>query len=359
MELRDRKVVQTLYNVSAGGEYEVGQFTLDGNVTFAQADEDTPKRIDWEFRSVAGAFPNSYDASGLFVKTDAPALSDATKYPFRRVRSRTDDVSEQSVAYTGNVRYDFANRPGFVKAGFRYVDRDKSWDRTNQDYTGVTGTFLLSEISRPGATDHLGDNYNMGPVIDRQRITDFFNANKSRFLPDAASTLANSLVTDFDAAEKVTSGYAMGETTLGGVIVTAGVRVEHTKATYSSYDVQRKGGVITGFPIRTAAPTTPMCCPMCWPATTSATTWCCARPGPTPSGGRTTPTSCRAATSTPPRSARRVPGAYSEGNPDLKPYKSQNFDVSVEYYCGPRASSRWASSTRRSTTRSTAARSTT
>ncbi len=251
VELRDRKVVQTLYNVSAGGEYEVGRFTLDGNVTFAQADEDTPKRIDWEFRSAAGAFPNSFDASGLFVKTDAPALFDATKYPFRRVRSRTDDVSEQSVALTGDLRYDFAARPGFLKAGFRYVDRDKSWDRTNQDYTGVTGAFLLSEISRPGATDHLGDNYNMGPVIDRQRITDFFNANKSRFLPDAASTLANSLVTDFDAAEKVSSGYAMGETTLAGVIVTAGVRVEHTKATYKSYDIQRRAGAIVGFPIKT------------------------------------------------------------------------------------------------------------
>ncbi len=336
MELRDRKVVQTLYNVSAGGEYEVGRFTLDGNVTFAQADEDTPKRIDWEFRSAAGAFPNSFDASGLFVKTDAPALFDATKYPFRRVRSRTDDVSEQSVALTGDLRYDFAARPGFLKAGFRYVDRDKSWDRTNQDYTGVTGTFLLSEISRPGATDHLGDNYNMGPVIDRQRITDFFNANKSRFLPDAASTLANSLVTDFDAAEKVSSGYAMGETTLAGVIVTAGVRVEHTKATYKSYDIQRRAGAIVGFPIKTGGADYTDVLPDVLArynvgdnlVLRAAWTNTIGRPNYTDIVPRRDFDSAEV-------SPGVFQGAYSEGNPDLKPYKSENWDASVEYYLRP------------------------
>jgi TonB-dependent receptor len=336
LELRDRKVVQTLYNVSAGGEYSLGQLTLDGNLTFAQANEDTPKRIDWEFRSATGAFPNTYDASGLFLKTDAPALFDATKYPFRRLRTRTDDVSEQTVAVTGNVRYEFTGRPGFVKAGVRYVDRDKSWDRTNRDYTGVTGTFLLSDISRRGATDHLGDNYNLGPVIDRQRITDYFNANTSRFLPDAATTLSNSLVTDFDAAEKVTAAYGMGEVTLGGVILTGGVRVEHTKATYSSYDIQRRGGVITGFPIRTGGTKYTHVLPDVLArynvgdnlVLRAAFTNTIGRPNYTDIVPRRDFDAAEV-------SPGIFQGAYSEGNPDLKPYKSQNLDASVEYYLRP------------------------
>ena len=336
VELRDRKVVQTLYNVSAGGSYEVGQLTWDGNVTFAQADEDTPKRIDWEFRSAANAFPNSYDASGLFVKTDAPLLADASKYPFRRVRNRTDDVSEQSIALTGNVRYDFADRPGFVKAGFRYVDRDKSWDRTNNDYTGVTGTFLLSEVSRPGATDHLGDNYNQGPVIDREKIKAFFNANLNRFLPDAATTLANSLVTDFDAKEKVAAAYGMGELTFGGVIVTAGVRVEHTKATYESYDIQRRAGTIIGFPKRKGGTDYTHVLPDLLArynvgdnlVLRAAYTTTIGRPNYTDIVPRR---DFDAQELTP----GVFQGAYSEGNPDLKPYKSQNFDASAEYYLRP------------------------
>lgn len=336
LELRDRKVVQTLYNVSAGGSYETGQFTVDGNLTFAQADEDTPKRIDWEFRSATGAFPNTFDATGLFVKTDAPALFDGSKYPFRRVRTRTDDVSEETVAVTGNVRYDFADRPGFVKAGFRYVDRDKAWDRTNKDYTGITGSFLLSDISRPGATDHLGDNYNLGPVIDRQKITDYFNANLNRFIPDAATTLSNSLVTDFSAKEKVTAGYAMGETTLGGVIVTAGVRIEHTKATYQSYDVQRRAGVITAFPLRTGGTDYTHVLPdvlvrynigddlvlrAAWTNTIGRPNYSDIVPRRDFDAAEVSPSVFQ--------------GAYSEGNPDLKPYESQNFDASVEYYLRP------------------------
>ena len=336
VELRDRKVVQTLYNVSGGAAYEVGPFKLDGNLTFAQADEKTPKRIDWEFRSAAGAFPNTFDASGLFLKTDAPALADATKYPFRRVRTRTDDVTEQTVAVSGNVRYDFADRPGFLKAGMRHVDRDKSWDRTNKDYTGVTGAFLLSDVSRPGATDHLGDNYNQGPVIDREKITAYFNANLSRFLPDAATTLANSLVTDFDAKEKVTAGYAMGETTLAGVIVTAGVRVEHTKATYQSYDIKRAGGVITGFPLRTGGTDYTNVLPDVLArynigdnlVLRAAFTNTIGRPNYTDIVPRRDFDAAEV-------SPGIFQGAYSEGNPDLKPYKSQNLDASVEYYLRP------------------------
>lgn len=337
VELRDRKVVQTLYNTSVGASFERGPFTLDVNATFAKADEDTPKRVDWEFRSGTTAFPNSFDASGLFLKTVSPLLADATRYPFRRVRSRTDAVSEDTQAFSADLRYDFADRPGFLKAGVRYVDRDKAWDRTNNDYGTVTsGTFLLSDVSRPGATDHLGDNYNQGPVIDRDKIIAYFNANLARFAPDTASTLANTLVTDFWAKEKVLAGYAMGEIELSGFVVTGGVRVERTDADYSSYDVQRRQGQIIGYPIRKGGTDYTHVLPDLLVrynvgeqlVLRAAYTSTIGRPNYTDIVPRR---DFDAAEVTP----EVFQGAYSEGNPELKPYESQNFDASVEYYLRP------------------------
>lgn len=337
VELRDRKVVQKLFNVSVGGSFERGPYTLDLNATFAKADEDTPKRVDWEFRSATNAFPNSYDASGLFLKTVAPLLADATRYPFRRVRNRTDAVSEDTKAFSADLKYDFADRPGFLKAGVRYVDRDKSWDRTNNDYGTVTsGTFLLSDVSRAGATDHLGDNYNQGPVIDREKIIAYFEANQARFARDAASTLANSLVTDFWAKEKVLAGYAMGETTISGLVLTGGVRVERTDADYSSYDVQRRAGAITGFPIRTGGTEYTHVLPDVLVrynigsslVLRAAYTTTIGRPNYTD----IVPRRDFDATEVTPGVFQ---GTYSEGNPDLKPYRSSNYDASIEYYLRP------------------------
>lgn len=336
LELRDREVTQTLYNISTGGTYEMGRLIFDVNATFAQADEETPKRVDWEFRTGTNTIPNTYDLSGRLLKIQAPNLFNASLYPFRRVRSRTDEVAETTYALRGDVRYDFADRPGYLKAGLRYVSRDKSWDRTNNDFTGVTGTFVLADISRPGATDHLGDNYDLGPVIDRERIQSYFETNRSRFLPDATSSLSNSLVTDFGATENVTAGYGMGQITLAGVIVTAGVRVEHTEATYESFDVQRRGGAIIGFPLRTGSTEYTHVLPDVL-ARYNYNDNLVFRAAWTNSIGR-------------PNYSDIVPrrdfdaaevspgvfqGAYSEGNPDLKPYESENWDLSAEYYLQP------------------------
>jgi TonB-dependent receptor len=332
VELRDRKVIQTLFNASLGAVYEVGPWTLDGNLTFAQADEDTPKRVDWEFRS-GTTFANAYDVSGEYVRieTQTPGLLfDATRYPFRRVRNRTDAVAESTWALSGDARYDFSAWPAYLKAGFMYVTRDKSWDRENEDYGAVTGTpFLLSDVDKPGAADHLGDNFVLGPVIDRDPIRNFFEANRARFTFDAAGSRLNSLVTDFDAEEEVLAGYGMGEFTIAGVAVTAGVRVEHTEGSYESFDIRRTATGVAA-PRRTGSTEYTHVLPdvlLRYDAGEDLVL----RAAYTNTIGRPNYTDLV------PRRDFTVAGTVltgSEGNPDLDPFESQNFDFSAEYYLG-------------------------
>jgi TonB-dependent receptor len=332
VELRDRKVIQTLYNASAGATYEVGPWTLDANLTFAQADEDTPKRVDWEFRS-GTTLGNTYDVGGEYIQitsTTPGATTDPARYPFRRVRNRTDAVAETTWALTGDARYDFADRPGYLKAGVSYVTRDKSWDRSNVDYVGVTGSFLLSEVDKQGATDHLGDVFQLGPVIDRDPIRNFFNDNKARFLFDANGSLSNSLVTDFDAEEEVLAGYGMGEITVAGVVVTAGVRAERTEGSYESFDIRRAGGAIAGFPRRTGSTEYTHVLPdvlLRYEPSDDLVL----RAAYTNTIGRPNYTDL-----VPRRDLEVVAGvgSGSEGNPDLEPFESENFDLSAEYYLG-------------------------
>lgn len=338
VELRDRKVIQTLYNASGGATYEVGGLTLDGNITFAQADEDTPKRVDWEFRS-GTTLANTYDVSGEYIQiasTPAGAQFDATRYPFRRVRNRTDAVEETTWAVTGDARYDFADWPGYLKAGISYVTRDKSWDRANEDFVGITGAFLLSDVAREGATDHLGDVFDLGPVIDRDTIRNYFSSNRPRFTFDAAGSLSNSLVTDFQAEEEVLAGYGMGEVTVAGVVVTAGVRVERTEGEYQSYDIRRAGGAITGFPIRSGSTEFTHVLPDVL-ARYEPSDDLVLRAAYTNTIGRPNYSDLvprRDFETTAGPTAGTLIGAGSEGNPELDPFESENFDLSLEYYLG-------------------------
>ena len=335
VELRSRKVVQTLYNLSVGGEYVNGPWTLNFDGVYANATEDTPRRIDWEFRTASGAaFANTVTPSGPFVDVQSPNLADASRYPFRRVRRRTDDVQEDTYSLGFDLRYDLGQSSAYLKAGARYVTRDKSWDRTNQNYSGVTGTFPLSQVSGVGPSDFLDGRFNFGPQINYSAAEQFLRDNLARFTPDPATSRTDSLVTDFSASEEVLAGYGMANFEFNGVTVIAGLRVEQTNADYEAYDLRtgvtgtpplRQGGtdytnVLPSIHLR-AEPMENLVVRAAWSNTIG-------RPNYTDIVPRRQIDSTQVA-------AGVFRGAGTEGNPALAPFESMNLDVSVEYYLTP------------------------
>ena len=336
VELRSRKVVQTLYNVSAGGEIESGPYTVDFNATYSRAVEDTPRRIDWEFRSATNAFPNTYDLSGEFINVEAgAALFDASRYPFRRVRRRMDDVQDDTYTASLDLTRDLVSRPGFVKAGVRLLTRDKSWDRTNQDFSGTTRPFLLSEVSEPGVTDHLG-RYNFGPIINFGRVEALFAENRSIFRPDVQSTAVNSLALDYGAEEEVLAGYGMASLGFGDLDVIAGVRVERTEADYYAYDLQFVAGALSSAPIRQSSSEYTNVLPGLH-LRYEASDRLLLRAAYTNTIGRPNFEDVvpRRQFDFTPDGPGVFEGTIDEGNPGLQPFESMNLDLSAEYYLTP------------------------
>lgn len=336
LELRSRKVVQTLYNLSTGGRYASGPWTLDFNGTYANATEDTPRRIDWEFRSSTSAFPNTYEANGPFIDISSPNLHDASQYPFRRVRRRTDDVQEDTYSLSFDLRYDLGQASNYLKAGARYVSRDKSWDRENADFTGTRTPFLLSDVAGAGPNDFFDGRFVFGPVIDYPAAEQYFRDDFDNFLPDVQNTVIDSLVTDFDVSEQVVSGYGMANIEIAGVTAIAGVRVERTEADYSAYDLQMDGGALVGAPLRSggtsytnvlpslhlrAEPMQNLVLRAAWSNTIGRPNYTDIVPRRELDYDEVAPGVFR--------------GGISEGNPDLKPFESMNLDFSAEYYLTP------------------------
>lgn len=337
-EYRDYEQEHTINAVMMTGAHRGSRGLLDWSFGWSRGQRDTPRRVDWEFRSGANAFPNTYDVSDPTrpIVTPSANFYDAASFPFRRVRFRTDLEREDVLTAEVNLRRDltFGGRSGFVKAGVKVVGREKTQDRENTNYTGAGFTLADFGLTGPEPDGFFEDRYRFGPTINLPALQAFFEANPARFAFDAVGSLQNSLTQDFSADETVPAAYLMAAMDFERWNLLAGVRIEHTRATYDAFELVSVDGAFTG----RANPAT------------GAARYTDVLPGvhvnffPRPNltiRAAWTNTLGRPAYAdlAPIRGLDEVedePGVFvgslSTGNPDLKPYESMNLDLSVEYY---------------------------
>lgn len=339
-EYRDYEQEHTINAIMATGDHLMAGSFVDWRVGFSRGQRDTPNRLDWEFRSGGNAFPNTYDTSDPTAPIVTPHADfyEASAYPFRRVRFRTDLEREDVVTAEANLRRDISSgeRRAYWKAGAKVVGRAKSQDRENMNYTG--GGFTLADfgLGGQGPNDFFEGQARFGPTLDLAALQRFFNDNPEFFDFDALGTQADSLTQDFEADETVTAGYLMGQIDFDGWNLLAGVRVEHTSGTYDANELLYDDGDFTGN-LRPA---------------TGDTSYTDVLPGVHVNVFPRRNLTVRAAwtnTIGRPAYADLAPiselddilnenglytGGLSSGNPDLKPYEAVNLDLSVEYYLG-------------------------
>ena len=235
-EYRQNNQTQQLSNISFGGEFNFDNMTWGASYTFSHAEEITPKRIDWEYRSGGGAFPNTVDVSDFFWEFDAgPAINDPDNYPFRRVRRRTDAIEEDinSIKTDIKIERDFGSRSGYLKFGLKYAERDKFRDRENMNYEDAVA-FTLGDtgLFSSGPAGFFEGRYELGPILDFRGHEQLFIQNPSMFEFDAEGSAENSVASDYNLVEDLYAGYGMASVDFGTTTVLAGVRLEYTDAIY-------------------------------------------------------------------------------------------------------------------------------
>ncbi len=235
-EYRQNDQTQQLTNISIGGEFDFDNVTWGASYTFSHAEEITPRRIDWEYRSGGSAFPNTVDVSNFFWDFDAgAAINDPANYPFRRVRRRIDAIEEDinSVKTDLRIDRDFGSRSGYLKFGFKYVKRDKFRDRENLNYEdAVPFTLADTGLFFPGPSGFFDGLYELGPVLDFAGHESLFQSNPQMFVLDGEGSAVNSAASDYDIEEDLYAGYGMVSVDIGNMTVLGGVRLEYTDAIY-------------------------------------------------------------------------------------------------------------------------------
>ncbi|MBL9216674.1 MAG: TonB-dependent receptor [Opitutaceae bacterium] len=317
-----------------------GASKLDYTVAIGNAEKQTPDRQDWEFRSGTNITSTLDIAPEYWTVTPSANFYSAANYPFRRVRFRKDSETEDNGTAEINFKREreIFGREGFWQVGAKYFTREKAWDRTNRDYGAGSGAnaFNLSQfnISSPAHVMFGGaDGFQMSPQIDLKGAQAFFAANRNYFPDNLAGSEVNSAITDFSIEETLLAGYAMAKVDFGNWSVLAGVRVESNEGEVQQIELvnslpppqlkrfsKKLTNVLPGVHFN-FTPTKSWVIRASWtntlgrpnyPDMARASEYAYVEDLPTGSGIYT--------------------GSISEGNPQLKPFESMNFDLSSEFY---------------------------
>ncbi|ANO52591.1 TonB-dependent receptor [Woeseia oceani] len=240
-EYRQNNQTQQLTNISLGGELSRDNKLWEMSYTFSHAEEITPLRVDWEYRSGADAFPNTIDVANTYFDLDAgAAINDPANYDFRRVRNRSDSIEEDIHSLKGDLRIDteFGQHAGYLKFGVKYAARDKYRDRTNLNYTGAS-SFTLADtgLFHSGPADFLDGHAELGPVLDFAAHQALAQSNPEMFEFDAESSALDSISSDYQIDETLLAGYAMASVDINNLTILGGARIERTEADYTAYFV--------------------------------------------------------------------------------------------------------------------------
>lgn len=348
-DLKDRREIQTIGTISAGGKTETGPWTITYDVarSYASQTEDgslDPIRFRQRFED-PGALGVTLDYSDLqrpaySINFGNAAFVDPSAYEFSLLeRTTREDAKDKEWSFRTDIAREIALDGGDleIKAGGKVRLRDKRQNFIIDLFEDVDGGLTLADVLG-SQTYTLAD---LGPLPDLALVRAFAAST-----PDSQFE-RNDLESDFVAAsesfrakEDIYAGYVQGRLDTGAVRVIAGVRVEHTKQnlTGSRTDIVEEGGTRNGVeldedtlfitPVNFQRSYTNVLPSLNLRANLSPKV--VARLGAfrslsRPSFGQLAPRFTLSENEDGEREG-------SFGNPDLRPYKAWNFDATLEYY---------------------------
>jgi len=332
---------QTLGTINFGGGSALGRLHLDYDLSYSGGVREAPDSYSISYNCDACAYP--LNATGIdwvsndprFPHAGLPAYARSVEHdsgllPFDGASLERWKQTDRRVAARFDARYDMDGVIDYVKAGFKLTRSRRNYDYTpiwDGDFTGTAldGKKLAdSGLVQKEVNSILGGQYYYGDVFSRSAVIAAIRAAQAAN-PSAPSPIAL-LADDKRSTEKIYAGYALAHFKLDALQLIAGVRVERreTKNVFwmddgddSAFATTSRGYTIF-LPSITAI----------WRPDDRQVYRAALWTGYSPpeygyiSAGQT---------------ITRDPGtneivAISQGNPDLKPAKSINFDLSAEYY---------------------------
>jgi TonB-dependent receptor len=261
-DVRQRKKMQNISSLNFGGELPVKEATLDYELSYSHATEKQPDRLETRFSS-PGQFINlKFDKSDpnwpvaiLPSARDSVNAFNYGEYKMGELLFEDHLISDKNITGKMNLKIPYAgdNYSGFLKFGMKMRFKDKQRDITAQDF----GAYFETSTVYPGTgpklsllnmddgfseTNLLNRGYAIDHVPSPELMRDFFEFYPQHFIWDRTGSKINSYAEDYQAYERIMSGYMMLRHDYKNLMILGGVRYEHTEIDYQGVLVKLRRG---------------------------------------------------------------------------------------------------------------------
>ncbi|MGY2733005.1 TonB-dependent receptor [Sphingomonas sp. UYP23] len=333
--LRLRNEDDSTFSGELGGKFRFGGSELQVEGTYSKALKKDPLRSEFSFRTGSTALTGlSLDLADTLFKVNTANGTPYNSALYSGYRVTYDRRRAEENLY--QARADLTIPIGFgsdstIKLGGKFQQTDKTNNRDFQQYSLGSTLAATGAAGDDGSTIYNG-RYLVGPRINYDQAQTYYTVTnpsaRTQSASDSATSVANSLVNDYDLSEKVFAGYVMGTFKVAKLTIVPGVRVEHTDGTYKGKAFTATSLVSQGYNVSNSRAYTDA-----FPdlnvrfdvndrlVLRAAATTAIGRPdynllAPYVNVSDTTPNA----------------GVVALGNPNLKPYKAVSGDLSAEYY---------------------------
>ena len=277
-----------------------------------------------------------------FTQTYGPDLGNFTPYVQWQHTQSISDAVERIWTAGGDVKHDIEKStfPIQLKAGFKYQRQSRSTDiyRPIWDYVGVDGVFgrnpatganddNLQQFQQPSRYAMFNGYYPAIPQINYAALQSLFRAQPASFRPNGSSVAVHPPPNQ--AVEEIAAAYAMGRIEVGKLTAIGGLRAEETS-------VAATGSVTRGTEVSRVSKSGNYTKPFPslhlryqpWKSLALRTSYSTSMARPNVSD--ITPVTTIVASST-----TAAAGTITQGNANLGPQTSRNYDLMLEYYLNP------------------------
>lgn len=343
VNLRSEPTLKELFSVAVGGSQRMGLWTLD--VTGQRNDNRVDEPNDsWEFQSGTTTFgPDTFrvqDDGTVVITSPGRDRQDASFQNFRRVRFFKQLTNESSYIGAADLRREFVmnESPAFLKVGAKLTSINRSTEVSQPSYNVGSQVWTAAQVPSASA----GGFMNPIPLrsmpnlwLDIDDLTAFYaaNGNDPRYFQyDAATSFLNEYQSDFSLRERVAAVYAMSKVGLGRLALVGGVRIESTDVDSTANTIVTQAGQRVARPIDGNGAYTNVLPSIV--GTFGIRSDLLARAAFTTAVGRPefdalAPRSQLGIEENP---ALGTVGTLTIGNPDLQARRSNNLDLSLEWY---------------------------
>ena len=225
-DTKDRYEEQEILSLVLGGENQFDQWLVEYNLGYAKSQEEEPNRLDVEF--VGEDLLLGYNSTG-----DIPALMqeaaahDLSNFVMDEIAYEDNLSEDEELSLKVDLSRDFVwqNNNGQFKFGFKHQSREK-FNRVNATiYDGGFNDTRAAQFGTDAPDFNLG---NFGPGISENGVNRFVKTNLAQFEVNELDTRIDSQGNSYKSEEEVTAAYAMITLDIDKWRIITGLRYEDT-----------------------------------------------------------------------------------------------------------------------------------